>query len=294
MERGRWIDAGGLGPFGSGHIPKRGRASIKILNDLGVHVPSSCRLVLATKEIERFETSPLTVHKDDLETQTRLIEDGRTINEIYSISNAAWAFRNKATTPFTRDRLRLMLSGSRSSQKDTNGLARNTQFELYVSAVLTLSGLEVEHGEPDLRIATRDGYWGVAAKRMNTLNPDRVRRRLKEAADQLKVQMLPGIIAISLDSIVRNVPGIGDLEKLGDSYNKETDFINSVPYWLSEQSYVLGLITFGCTYGWDFSGSLPHQYINYPIQFMPLTKDDKREETLTLFGLIHQGIMKIR
>ena len=60
-----------------------------------------------------------------------------------------------------------MLSGADVPDTERNPLARNTQFELYVGAYLTMGGVRVGIGEPDWII----DYLGTSHQRLTAHNP---------------------------------------------------------------------------------------------------------------------------
>jgi hypothetical protein len=78
--------------------------------------------------------------------------------------------------------------------KDTPG--RNYQFQLYVAALCTNAGIPTRHEEPDITCNVGVTTYGVAAKRLKTI--DSLEVNVKKAADQIVRAGFPGIIAIDL------------------------------------------------------------------------------------------------
>ena len=83
-----------------------------------------------------------------------------------------------------------------------NTLGRNTQFELYIAAIALRGGMSpVEYDEPDVTCNVEGIKFGIAAKRLKSL--DRFKQRVKEGAKQIRRAKIPGIIACDL-TIARN------------------------------------------------------------------------------------------
>lgn len=93
-----------------------------------------------------------------------------------------------------------VLGGAPRSRDDTNSLARDTQFELYVAALCQYAGIPVEVREPDIIIKPAGVRLGVAAKRVKSAR--KVRERVHEGGAQLKRAGLVGIVALNLDELV--------------------------------------------------------------------------------------------
>lgn len=96
--------------------------------------------------------------------------------------------------------LRRTMGGSEVVSQDTRTQARDTQFELYIAALLRLAGREVHFAEPDLRFTLGAIEVGVAAKRLQS--GKKYGTRLKEAIRQLERAKLPGVVAFSLDQLL--------------------------------------------------------------------------------------------
>ncbi len=72
---------------------------------------------------------------------------------------------------------------------------RNTQFELYVAAVCQAAGfLPVDYQEPDVTCTIKGAQFGVAAKRLMSVN--QTKKRVPKAARQIEATGVPGVIAL--------------------------------------------------------------------------------------------------
>ena len=79
-------------------------------------------------------------------------------------------------------------------RKDAPG--RNYQFQLYVAALCTNAGIPTQHEEPDVTCVIQDTIFGIAAKRLKTI--EALESNVRKAADQISRAGMPGIIALDL------------------------------------------------------------------------------------------------
>jgi hypothetical protein len=97
--------------------------------------------------------------------------------------------------------LRRLHQGNANPDDDITAEAREAQYELYLGTVLRRAGIPTQHGKPDLvaHLNDRDHY--LEAKRPS--NPQRVDDRLRSAVHQARMFPSAGIVALSLDQVVR-------------------------------------------------------------------------------------------
>lgn len=96
--------------------------------------------------------------------------------------------------------LKTLFDGAILPSSDSNTLARDRQFELYMAALFTHSGFKVELIEPDLKFEHDGIYYGIAAKRISSAR--QIEKRIKEARLQLSKAGLRGLIALSVDRLI--------------------------------------------------------------------------------------------
>src|SRR5262249_39839378 len=96
--------------------------------------------------------------------------------------------------------LKPLLDGAILPSSDSNTLARDKQFELYMAALFTHSDFKVELKETDLRFEHDGIYYGIAAKRISSAK--QIEKRVKEARLQLSKAGLRGLIALSVDRLL--------------------------------------------------------------------------------------------
>ena len=96
--------------------------------------------------------------------------------------------------------LKPLFDGAILPSSDSNTLARDRQFELYMAALFTHSGFKVELKEPDLKFEHDGIYYGIAAKRISSAR--QIKKRVKEARLQLSKTGFRGLIALSVDRLL--------------------------------------------------------------------------------------------
>lgn len=109
-------------------------------------------------------------------------------------------------------RLKAVLRGPvlPSDENQSSNQARNIQFELYLAALLSRSGVSVSFGEPDLHCEIGNLTCFVACKRI--LSTSKLNKRINEATEQLGRAVAPlpeagGVIAVSLSSAMAKTDG---------------------------------------------------------------------------------------
>jgi hypothetical protein len=214
----------------------------------------------------------------------RIQEAHRTISELHFIAKAAHR-RLGRPSPFAVAALRTVLDGAPDEQDDgVSSHARNFQFQLYVAATLTLCGLEVTGGEPDMRIAFGTETLGVAAKRLRTSNETRIQRQLIAGAKQLRGQRLRGFVAINVDIVMDGVVPTPDLTAIGVEFAERAAALDRAHGWLADYPEVLGVLSFGYAAGWREEGELAHLHFEYPMRFESLARiETDRDRVHRLF-----------
>ena len=96
--------------------------------------------------------------------------------------------------------LRLILGGTRLPSQDSDTRSRDKQFELYVASLFAHSGFSISLDEPDVTFEHRAGWFGIAAKRISSL--EQIEKRVRQARSQLARNELQGYVALSLDRLV--------------------------------------------------------------------------------------------
>ena len=178
---------------------------------LGVKLSPTSRLLAAISRIDRSRSRPTIDIVQDADFAARLVEAHRTVLEFYVISTAldsipgAW-----------RHRVSIAIGGMELPAEDRRSEPRDAQFELLVVALVHHAGfLDVEVGEPDVRIKAGDKWLAIAAKRITSQS--QLRKRLRHASKQIQRQYESGvefgIIALNVDIAITSVSHTLGIEK---------------------------------------------------------------------------------
>lgn len=174
---------------------RRYRTALATLESIGVRVSSNSRLHAYERRLQKSLDDPRPALEGDF--VYRMAFDLREVDEVVEIVDFLPSHVDQSTLKL----LKSLHVGSEDPDDETGAAAREAQYELYVGAVLRRAGIEARHGAPDLtaRWSGREHY--IEAKRPSSAR--KVDDRLRSAVHQLRALSQPGIIAISLDQVIR-------------------------------------------------------------------------------------------
>jgi len=115
---------------------------------------------------------------------------------ISELSMLDFALQKLAGQTQWKSKFRDCLSGSTLPWDDRNGCARNTEFELYVAAILSAAGFHTSVAEPDVTIVVDGWRIGFAAKRLQSRKA--VVRRVGEGMEQITRSGHAGFVVIDI------------------------------------------------------------------------------------------------
>lgn len=162
---------------------------VERLTQFGVRINPSSRIGRAQRALHR----PDVIQPDDPDYQV-VLESMRDNYQLRLIVDTMDVHRDSKAFNDAAYLLRKDLALPQGELKDTPG--RNYQFQLYVAALCTNAGLPTRHEEPDITCDVDGTTFGVAAKRLKTL--DSLEANVKKAASQIAGAGFPGIIAFDL------------------------------------------------------------------------------------------------
>ncbi len=187
----------------------RYRHALSELERCGVKVSEVSRLRVYERCLQQIVLDPRPAVKAELVVAVTF--DLREIDEIVEIVEHLPDSLDRVT----RDLLNKITGGSESPDIESGAAAREAQYELYLGTVFRRAGIRVRHGAPDLVASWHDQEFFLEAKRPSSLA--RVDDRLRSAVHQIRKLSSPGIIALSLDQVLRpsgrllSVGGFDDL-----------------------------------------------------------------------------------
>lgn len=218
--------------------------------------------------------------------------------ETVLIVAAAYGCR-RLDTPFSPDKLKQMLDDP-LIPAGPQSAGRDVQFELLLAAMFHLGGADVVAGEPDLQIAYRGERFGVAAKRLTSLNANTLRTRVREAVRQIDRSDLSGWIALNLDTRFPSPQGVDDKALLRIA-SEEFDAVGSEivdQRW--DREWVRGMILHGSTAEWTPSAgghAQRHKMASFQ-RWLALTDDTTTERVArdfmsSLYGALEAKLREI-
>jgi len=261
-----WFSRGPYADVSSAGLVSRGEWALTVFRTLGAVPHPTSRLPKAIalfKELNKGTTWAETATDSQL---NQVAEAHRTVWELFVIAYAADMRWQRAGTPFCARKVNQSLRGSETPDSETNTLARNTQFELYVAALLTLGGADLRLDEPDLLLLYGRSYVGVAVKRMSSASPAKLESRLLEASDQIHRWTSEGYIAINIDVYLRGRKLPSNLAERDAEYDRAVANVNRiVDKKFGRLHKVSGLLIFSFLASWDMSVTPPRFDNSYPL-----------------------------
>lgn len=245
-------------------LAHRGGEILRFLDRLGVRVPPSNRLQEAVKTINLLNDGKLVPTPGDRGVLERTSEAMRALWEALFIMHAI--ITRRQVQAFPRSSLRYLLKGALVSRGESNSEAANRRFELYVTAALVLSGVEVMAVEPDLKMRYYDEYLGIAAKRVHVISTSGLFEHLKDGAGQIANQGMRGMLALSLDPWLDSLNTNGDPEAVGESFNLAVAEVHRLFERLGDRPAAIGAMLFGTRLGWTFECEKPAIQSSWPLQ----------------------------
>lgn len=251
--------------FGASGFIAAAQWTRKRLEEFSVPQPAGNRLSKAGDLIREVNDRKIVLTPDDDQTLYRVTEAQWTIFEQYIVARGLGE-PGRALSGAQLAKLETMLSGADTENKDLNPLARNTQFELYTGATMTMGDVPTRIGEPDLRVDYLGLDVGVAAKRVRSAK--QLVKRAKEAVEQIKSSGTPGIVALNVDVLLKAIgSGTADTEQL----DERLAVLNEVDELLMQHDAVLGSLVFARDAAWQFGAERPvfgfsitHRFVIYP------------------------------
>jgi hypothetical protein len=178
-----------------GSLLARYSKALSRLTELGVRVSKSSRLYSFQRHIQTALDDP----RPALEAEFvyAMAFDLREVDEIIEIVD----YLPPEVPPETVALLNKLHGGANHPDDESSSPAREAQYELYLGTVFRRAGFGARHGSPDLVVTSNNVDYYVEAKR--PASPDGVDRQIRSAIHQLRRLDSPGVIALSLDQVIR-------------------------------------------------------------------------------------------
>ncbi len=173
------------------------KQALEKLRSFGVKIPDQSRLISYQRGFEEVLRQQGDLLFSSEEDAARILFDFREMDELINIVES---FGGEPSSSELQ-RLRLLPEGTDYPDHGTSTRARDAQYELFLRAMYSRSGLDIQMGSPDLLLSDGRIIIPIEAKRPNS--PSRLDDRLREAVHQIENQERFGVIAISLDQVIR-------------------------------------------------------------------------------------------
>jgi hypothetical protein len=146
------------------------------------------------------------------------------------------------------------LTGAEVADEEVDSPGRDTQFELFMRALLVMGEVPVRIAEPDLKFLYNGQEVGLAAKRVK--RPGKLRPRFNEAVRQIERSRVRGFVAVNADLLVRDLGSEGNAAEIGAQFERlkalqriDEDFVLN--------PFVMGRLVFGTDAIWDLRRERP-------------------------------------
>ena len=180
------------------------------LSKSDIRINNSCRFSVFINKMENFmkaiSKSDILIKGEEIALLAEGIRDFFEMNVIVKSERVRYDGKKD---------LQKLFSGSSFPSGDSLQSPRSLQFQLYLAALMDLSGFDIKLKEPDFFFQYKGHKYSVAAKRINS--PSKIYARLSEAKKQIKNYDDLGFIALSIDRVV------------WDEMNKDTYIITKNP-----------------------------------------------------------------
>jgi hypothetical protein len=167
---------------------------VERVNSLGIPINSASRLMQMLRTLESGF-----VDYGDSRFPVAL-ESIRDMYQLRLIVDEMEAHRNDLR--FCSSVKKLLQDAAAPQYRNSHSPGRDTQLELYLAAIALRGGmLPVEYDEPDVTCNVEGRRFGIAAKRLKSV--ERFEKRVKDRIRQIRRADIPGIVALDL-TIARN------------------------------------------------------------------------------------------
>lgn len=167
----------------------------RILNALNIPVKPGSRIHQYRKilEFDTFDEFEKVLEKSSIKElyQVNL--------ELYQISITLNHLKNSPYAQKWQDKIKFLADGHTLPEKDSNNLARNHQFELYVAVIMQIAGFNPKPKEPDILINLDSSDVAIAVKKPKSFK--NIDSNLKSARRQIVNSSYPGIIFLDLSTV---------------------------------------------------------------------------------------------
>jgi len=233
---------------------------------LGVRQPPGNRLEESRRFLEQFAGRKAPFDAADDELLHRIMECTQTCFEHYLIARSTGTSCGNLP-PEMVGKIEESLTGADVADEEVNSLGRDTQFELFVHALLVMGDVPVRIAEPDLKFLYNGQEVGVAAKRVKRLR--KLRRRFNDAVDQIERSGHRGFVAVNADLLIRDLDSKLNADELVARSEDRPEAFKGIDEDFVSYPLVMGRLVFATDAIWDLGTERPtlevHSFRGYRV-----------------------------
>ena len=247
---------------------------------LGIRHSPGNRLQQARELLAQFAGTNAPLDSTDEELLHRITESTQTCFEHYLIARSTGTCSGKLPPEMVR-KLEESLTGAEVADEEVNSPGRDIQFELFVRAFLVMGSVSVWIAEPDLRFQYNGREVGLAAKRVK--RPHKLRRRFKDAVDQIERTRHGGFVAVNADLLVRELGSEANAAELGTRFQERLDALKRIDEEFGSRALVMGRLVFGTEAIWHLEKGKPKLELRSFRQYYVYAKSDEEAKAADRF-----------
>jgi hypothetical protein len=235
----------------------------------GIRQSPGNRLQQAREFLAQFAGTKAPLDAEDEALLHRIVESTQTCFEHYLIARSTGTRAGNLPSELVR-KLEESLTGAEVADEEVNSPGRDAQFELFVRAFLVMGGVSVWIAEPDLRFQYNGREVGLAAKRVK--RPQKLRRRFKDAVDQIERTGHSGFVAVNADLLVRYLDSEGNAAEVGARFR--LDALKQIDEEFVSRPLLMGRLVFGTDAIWHLGKGQPSLELRSFRQYYVYAKSD--------------------
>jgi len=232
----------------------RSKWAIDRYGKLGVRQPPGNRLEESRRFLAQFAGRKAPLDSADEGFLHRIVECTQTCFEHYLIARSTGTSSGNLPPEMVR-KLEESLTGADVADEEVNSPGRDTQFELFVHALLVMGDVPVCIAEPDLKFLYNGQEVGVAAKRVKRLR--RLRRRFNDAVDQIVQSDHRGFVAVNADLLIRDLGSKLNADELVARSEDRPVAFKGIDEDFVSHPLVMGRLVFATDAIWDLGNERP-------------------------------------
>lgn len=221
---------------------------------LGVSQPPGNRLEESRRFLAQFAGRKAPFDSTDDEFLRRIEECTQTCFEHYLIARSTGPSSGNLPPEIVR-KLEESLTGAEVADEEVNSPGRDTQFELFMRALLVMGDVRVWIAEPDLKFLYNGQEVGLAAKRVK--RPRKLRQRFNEAVRQIERSGVRGFVGVNADLLVRHLGSEGHAAELGARFEERLKALKRIDEDFVSHPLVIGRLVLGTDTIWDLGKDRP-------------------------------------